>query len=238
MDRSVRLGVDVGGTFTDVVLVVDRTVTTAKVPTTAEQSDGVLAGIEAACERAGIRPAAIEQFRHAMTVTTNAMLEGTGARTALVTTAGFGDVLEIGRQERPALYDLSARKPAPLVPAERRYEIDERATTDGIERAVDRSTAEEVAAAIDDGTESVAVSLLHAYAHPENEQEIAEVLREKLDATVVASHETLPEFREYERTSTTVVDAYVTPVLGSPQRVRHSTRYHCATNHAVQRRDR
>ena len=213
MDRSVRLGVDVGGTFTDVVLVVDRTVTTAKVPTTAEQSDGVLAGIEAACERAGIEPAAIEQFRHAMTVTTNAMLEGTGARTALVTTAGFGDVLEIGRQERPALYDLSARKPAPLVPAERRYEIDERATTDGIERAVDRSTAEEVAAAIDDGTESVAVSLLHAYAHPENEQEIAEVLREKLDATVVASHETLPEFREYERTSTTVVDAYVTPVL-------------------------
>jgi N-methylhydantoinase A len=213
MDRPVRLGVDVGGTFTDVVLVVDGEVTTAKVPTTAEQSDGVLAGIEAACERAGIEPTAIEQFRHAMTVTTNAMLEETGARTALVTTAGFGDVLEIGRQERPALYDLSARKPAPLVPAERRYEIDERATTDGIEQAVERSAVQEVAAAIGDGTDSVAVSLLHAYAHPDNERQVAEVLREETDATVVASHETLPEFREYERTSTTVVDAYVTPVL-------------------------
>jgi len=214
MDRSVRLGVDVGGTFTDVVLVVDGDVTTAKVPTTADQSDGVVAGIEAACKRAGIGPAAIEQFRHAMTVTTNAMLEGAGARTALVTTDGFGDVLEIGRQERPSLYDLSARKPTPLVPAERRYEVDERATIDGVEQRVDRSDVESIAASIDDDVESVAVSLLHAYAHPDNERRVAEVLRDCLDATVIASHETLPEFREYERTATTVVDAVVTPVLG------------------------
>ncbi|PSQ62183.1 MAG: 5-oxoprolinase [Halobacteriales archaeon SW_8_66_22] len=215
MDRPVRLGVDVGGTFTDVVLVVDGKVTTAKVPTTDDQSDGVIAGIERACEAAGVAPSAVGQFRHAMTVTTNAMLEGTGARTALVTTAGFGDVLAIGRQERPALYDLSARKPAALVPADRRHEIDERATTGGIERRVDRSAVGAVAGRIDEDVESVAVCLLHAYAHPENEQRVAETLRDELDATVVASHETLPEFREYERTSTTVVDAYVTPVLDS-----------------------
>ena len=215
MDRPVRLGVDVGGTFTDVVLVVDGEVTTAKVPTTDDQSDGVLAGIERACEAAGVAPSAVGQFRHAMTVTTNAMLEGTGARTALVTTEGFGDVLAIGRQERPALYDLSARKPAALVPADRRHEIDERATTGGIERRVDRSAVAEVAQRIDEDVESVAVCLLHAYAHPENEQRVADTLRDELDATVVASHETLPEFREYERTSTTVVDAYVTPVLDS-----------------------
>jgi len=199
MDRSVRLGVDVGGTFTDVVLVVDGRVTTAKVPTTADQSDGVIAGIE--------------QFRHAMTVTTNAMLEGTGARTALVTTEGFGDVLEIGRQERPALYDLGARKPTPLVPADRRFEVGERATTDGIEQRVDPSEIDAIAAGIGDEVESVAVSLLHAYAHPENERQVTAQLRDALDARVIASHETLPEFREYERTATTVVDAYVTPVL-------------------------
>jgi N-methylhydantoinase A len=213
MDRSVRLGVDVGGTFTDVVLVVDGRVTTAKVPTTAEQSNGVVSGIEAACDAAGIEPAAIEQFRHAMTVTTNAMLEATGARTALVTTEGFGDILEIGRQERPALYDLSARKPEPLVPADRRFEVDERATTEGIEERVDPSAVDAVVAGIDDGVESVAVSLLHAYAHPENERQVTAQLRDALDARVIASHETLPEFREYERTATTVVDAYVTPVL-------------------------
>jgi N-methylhydantoinase A/oxoprolinase/acetone carboxylase beta subunit len=97
MDSGVRLGVDVGGTFTDVVLVADGTVTTAKVPTTEpDQSEGVLAGIEAACEEAGIGPTAVDQFRHATTVSTNAMLEGTGAETALVTTEGFGDVLAIG----------------------------------------------------------------------------------------------------------------------------------------------
>jgi len=210
-----RLGVDVGGTFTDVVLVSDGEVTTAKVPTTADQSDGVLRGIEVACDRAGIDPQSLDQFRHAMTVATNAMLEGTGARTALVTTAGFGDVLEIGRQDRPELYDLHARKPEPLVPAERRHELDERATPTGVESAVSEQELEGLPERIDDEVESVAVSLLHAYAHPENERAVLEALREELDANVVASHETLPEFREYERTATTVVDAYVTPVIAS-----------------------
>lgn len=214
MDGSVRVGVDVGGTFTDVVLVVDGSVTTAKVPTTDDQSRGVLRAVEQACEAAGVSPDAIEQFRHATTVATNAVLEGTGADTALVTTAGFQDVLAIGRQDRPALYDLSARRPEPLVARQHRYEIEERATPDGIERTPDPEAIDALAARIEQtDLEAVAVVFLHAYAHPENERVVAERLRELLDVTVVASHETLPTFREYERTATTVADAYVRPVV-------------------------
>ncbi len=212
---SVRLGVDVGGTFTDVVLVVDGEVTTAKVPTTADQSEGVLRGIETACESAEIDPAAIESFRHAMTVGTNAMLEETGAETALVTTAGFGDLLAIGRQERPSLYDLSARKPDPLVPPERRHGLEERATTEETETKVSDETLQRLCEQIDTDVDSIAVSFLHAYAHPENEKRVVEFLREKTESYIVASHEVLPEFREYERTATTVADAYVTPVISS-----------------------
>jgi len=212
---TVALGVDVGGTFTDVVLVAAGTVTTTKVPTTGDQSEGVLDGIEVACDRAGIDPSSVDNFHHAMTVATNAMLEGTGARTALVTTEGFGDVLEIGRQDRPSLYDLTASNPDPLVPSERRYELPERATHDEIIEEVDETTVRELADRISDDVESIAVSLLHSYAHPDNEQTVVEILRESADATVIASHETLPAFREYERTATTVVDAYVTPVIES-----------------------
>ena len=210
---SVRLGVDVGGTFTDVVLVTDDGVTTAKVSTTPDQSDGVLTGIERACEQRGIDPASVDRFRHAMTVATNAMLEGGGAKTALVTTAGFGDVLAIGRQDRPSLYDLSASRPAPLVPGVRRYEIEERATPDGTEKRVSKTALDDLLGRLDEDIESIAVCLLHAYQTPENEQMVASFLRENTDATVIASHETLPEFREYERTATTVADAYVTPVI-------------------------
>ena len=209
-----RIGVDVGGTFTDVVLVVDGDRYTAKVPTTADQSVGVLDGIKKACDDAGIDPAAIDAFAHAMTVSVNALLERNGAKTALVTTQDFRDVLEIARQDRPALYDLDATKPDPLVPRSRRFEIDERATTDGIEQPVDPGDVRDLAgdiAATD--AESVAVCLLHAYAHPENEQRVADSLREALDVPVSASHEVLPEFREFERTATTAVDAYVTPAI-------------------------
>lgn len=210
MDETL-LGVDVGGTFTDVVLVTDDGLTTAKVPTTAEQSEGVLAGVERACEAGTIDPSAVDRFRHATTVAVNAMLERTGAVTALVTTEGFADVLAIGRQDRPSLYDLDARRPDPLVPAGRRYEIDERATTDGIERAVDPDEVRALADEID--AEAVAVACLHAYAHPENERRTAQILRSELDVPVSASHEVLAEFREYERTATTVADATLTPVV-------------------------
>ncbi|WP_144799785.1 hydantoinase/oxoprolinase family protein [Halorubrum depositum] len=212
--RPVRIGVDVGGTFTDAALLVGDDLTTAKVPTTTPQNAGVLDGIREACAAAGIDPTDVDAFAHATTASVNALLERDGARTALVTTTGFRDVLEIGRQTRPSLYDLRAEKAPPLVPRRRRFEVDERATTGGTERAVDaeavRDLADEIAAS---DAESVAVSLLHAYAHPENEAAVADVLREELSVPVSASHDVLPEFREFERTATTVADAYLTPEL-------------------------
>ncbi|EMA09857.1 N-methylhydantoinase A [Haloarcula vallismortis] len=209
-----RIGVDVGGTFTDVTLSLDGKLVTAKVPSTEDQSEGVIAGIEKACAEAGIDPETVSEFSHAMTVSVNALLEEDGAKTALVTTEGFRDVLEIGRQDRPSLYDLSAEKPTPLVPRRRRFEVSERTTTDGIEQSVDEDEVRAIAAQLHEmDVESVAVSLLHAYAHPENETRVADILRDELDVPVSASHEVLAEFREYERTSTTVVDAYVRPAI-------------------------
>ena len=210
---TVWLGVDVGGTFTDVALLVGESLTTAKVPTTDDQSEGVLEGITVACEKAGVEPSAVDRFRHGTTASVNALLEGEGAETALVTTEGFADVLAIGRQDRPALYDLDAERVEPLVPAERRYTVEERATVEGIEQAIDPDAVDALAAEIE--ADSVAVSLLHAYAHPENERVVAERLRAALSCPVVASHEVLPTVREYERTATTVADAYVTPVVDS-----------------------
>jgi len=214
MAERIRLGADVGGTFTDVVLAAGTELVTAKVPSTEEQSVGVVAGIHKACAAAGIDPAAVDEFTHAMTVSVNALLERAGAKTALVTTEGFRDVLELGRQDRPDLYDLSATRPEPLVPRRRRFEVPERATPDGITTPVDEEAVREVAARIrESDAESVAVSFLHAYAAPENERRAVEVLEAELDVPVSASHEVLAEFREYERTATTVVDAYVTPTI-------------------------
>ena len=209
-----RVGVDVGGTFTDVALSVENRLVTAKVPTTDDQSVGVLEGIEKACGRAGIDPSDLDEFAHAMTVSVNALLERDGAKTALVTTEGFRDVLEIGRQDRPDLYDLEAEKPEPLVPRRRRFELDERATADGVERPVDSEAVRNLAMTLSErDVGAVAVCLLHAYADAENERVAAETLRAELDVPVSASHEVLAEFREYERTATTTADAYVRPTI-------------------------
>jgi N-methylhydantoinase A len=213
-ERQTLIGVDVGGTFTDIVLLADGELTTLKVPTTEDQSEGVIQGLTQACSVAGIDPSEIELFSHAMTVSVNALLEDKGAKTALVTTEGFRDVLEIGRQDRPALYDLNAEKPTPLVPRRRRFELGERASTEGVERPVDESEVDTLADTLaDTEIESVAICLLHAYAHPDNERRVAQRLRDRLDVPVSASHEVLAEFREYERSSTTVVDAYVRPPI-------------------------
>ncbi|WP_435157795.1 hydantoinase/oxoprolinase family protein [Haladaptatus sp. DFWS20] len=215
MVGDTRVGVDVGGTFTDIVLLLpDDELVTAKVPSTDDQSVGVISGIEKACQEAGIDPIDVDAFTHAMTVSVNALLEENGAETALVTTNGFRDVLEIGRQARPDLYDVNVDKPAPLVPRRRRFEVAERTAVDGVRVAPDEDEIRDVARKIRDcDAESVAVALLHAYQHPENERIVTEILREELDVPVSASHEVLAEFREYERTSTTVVDAYVTPAI-------------------------
>src|SRR5438045_8646534 len=127
------LGVDVGGTFTDAVLAFDGRLVTAKAPTTPrDQSEGVLAAIETACQRAGRSSSEIEAFSHGMTVATNALLEGAGARTALIATEGFTDLVALGRQDRADLYRLCAVHPAPLVPPERRIGVRERCTPDGV----------------------------------------------------------------------------------------------------------
>lgn len=208
------LGVDVGGTFTDAVLAVDGRLVTAKAPTTpADQSEGVMRAVERALERAGRRAEEVGGFAHGMTVATNALLEGRGARTALVATAGFTDVIELGRQARADLYRLCAARPPPLTPPERRVAAPERMAPDGPLRALEDpdALAERVA-----GTEpeSVAVVLLHAYRHPQHERAVGEALARRLPgAHVSLSHEVVGTFREYERAAMTEVDAALSPLL-------------------------
>jgi N-methylhydantoinase A len=211
------LGVDVGGTFTDAVLFDGERLHTAKLPTTPDdQSLGVIAAVDAVLERAGVGAADIETFAHGMTVGTNALLEERGARTALIATRGFGDVLEIARQDRPRLYRLCAPKPTPLVGEELRFEASERIGPEGvIEPLAAEEPARLAALARDSGAEAVAVCLLFSYLDPTHEQRLAEHLRRELpEVHVSVSHEVLPRFREYERCSTTTIDAYLSPLLG------------------------
>ncbi len=210
------LGVDVGGTFTDAVVFDGSRLSTAKAPTTPDdQSRGVLEAIEAALAEAGATPDQVEVFAHGMTVGTNALLERRGARTALVATRGFADLLEIARQNRPHLYHLCAPKPEPLIAEEARIEARERVGPDGVVEALEDAELDRIAAEAGEiGAESIAVCLLFSYLDPAHERAIAERLRAVLpDVHVSASHEVLPQFREYERCSTTVIDAYLSPLL-------------------------
>src|SRR4051794_28017984 len=160
---------------------------------------------------AGASEGQVEHFGHGMTVATNALLEQRGARTALITTEGFADVIEIGRQARPELYRPCARGPAPLVPSELRFEVPERVEPGGITRPLENGPLEETIARVEQaGVDSVAVCLLHAYVEPEHERSIAQELARRLPHLhVSASHDVLNVFREFERTSTTVVDAFL-----------------------------
>jgi N-methylhydantoinase A len=211
------LGVDVGGTFTDAVLIDDGSVHTAKTPTTpGKESAGVMNAIDAVLAAAGTSPAAVTAFAHGMTVGTNALLEERGARTALITTEGFADLLEIGRQDRPHLYRLCAPKPPPLIEPELRLEAGERIGPEGVITRLGDGEPERLAELLhQQGAESVAICLLFSYLDPSHERRIAEHLREYLPGIhVSASHEVLPRFREYERCSTTAIDAYLSPLLG------------------------
>src|SRR5829696_4539217 len=212
------LGVDVGGTFTDAVLAVDGRVVTAKAPSTLDdQSEGVLAAVRAALERAGARAEDARAFAHGTTVATNALLEGRGARTALIATEGFEDVVELGRQARADLYRLCAAHPAPLVPPERRVGAPERMGPDGPLRALDGAGASGTVAAVAAlEPAAVAVCLLHSYRHPGHEQALGAALRERLPGVHVSlSHEVVGTFREYERAATTELDAALSPLLGA-----------------------
>ncbi len=209
-----RLGVDVGGTFTDLVALSEGRLVTAKVPSTPrDQSEGVMNAIETS----DVQPEAVLALAHGMTVATNALLERRGAKTALVTTEGFRDVLEIARQNRPALYDLTHDRPPPLVPRELRFMVHERMGPDGEISPLDEGSLEKVVAAVEEAeVEAVAVCLLFAFMHPEHERRVGEALREALpDLHVSLSSEVLPEFREYERFSTTAADAYLSPKLAA-----------------------
>src|SRR6478672_12115291 len=156
------VGVDVGGTFTDAVVLAGGRLVTAKVPTTPEdQSEAAVAAVLAALGRAGLGPSDVARFGHGMTVGTNALLEGTGARTSLVATEGFGDVLELRRQDRAHLYRLDAHHPPPLVPHDRVHEVAERCGPEGVLRALERDSLVQLIDALrGDGAEAVAVGLL------------------------------------------------------------------------------
>jgi N-methylhydantoinase A len=212
--NSVRIGVDVGGTFTDVILQApDGQVRIRKVLSTPPSYDRAVVDAVAGL----IDGAAVEGVVHGTTVATNAVLERRGALTALVTTAGFRDVLELRRLRIPHMYDPFWRKPEPLVPRRLRFELNERTAADGtellpVDEAEVRAIAAELRAA---DVESVAVCLLHSYRFPEHEQLAGRILRAELpDVTVSLSSEILREQREYERSATTVVNAYVRPLMG------------------------
>src|SRR3954451_22284030 len=196
------LGVDVGGTFTDAVLAVEGRLYTAKAPTTPEdQSEGVLSAVEAVLRRADAEAKEVTEFAHGTTAATNALLEGKGAKTVLVTTKGFEDIVELGRQARADLYRLCAAHPAPLVPPERRVGARERMTPDGPLRALgDDGIASTLARLKELEPEAVAVCLLHSYRHPQHEQALGDALAEAMpDVHVSLSHAAVGTFREYER---------------------------------------
>ena len=210
------VGVDVGGTFTDAVVATGGRLVTAKVATTPEdQGIGVIDAVTRALAAAGIDAGAVARFAHGMTVGTNALLEGTGAPIALVTTEGFADVIALRRQDRAHLYRLEAHHPAPLVPAERRLEVTERCGPDGVVTPLDDASLTEAINALGEmEIDAVAVGLLFSFAHPEHERAVAAAIRAAHPHLhVSASTEVLPEIREYERIATTCVDAHLAPVM-------------------------
>ena len=219
MTSQYRLGVDIGGTFTDATLIDETTgdVRICKVPST--PADPYIGFMEAALRilrEAGVAKDGMRYVVHGTTVATNAIIEGKTARTGFVTTEGFRDMLEIARQIRPSLYDLLFEKPRPLVPRYLCFGVPERLDARGeVLVPLDESSVEEVAARLgEEGVESVAVCFLHSYANGDHETRAGEVLRRALPKAVVSlSSELAPEFREYFRASTTVVNAAIRPVV-------------------------
>jgi N-methylhydantoinase A len=216
-----RAGIDIGGTFTDIVLMAENQRTLArKVPSTpSDYSSGIVSGLGALLRAVQATGADVTEVVHATTVATNTILEGKGALTGLITTRGFRDVLEIGRLRVPRLYDLGYTKPQSLALRRHRYEVGERILADGtVEQALDPAEIERVAQQIRrDRLQAVAICLLNSYVNPAHERSIQQRLATLLDAGVYvsASCDVLPEIREYERTSTTVVNAYLGPIVRS-----------------------
>jgi N-methylhydantoinase A len=220
LEKRMRLGIDVGGTFTDLVLINDQTGRIHYTKTSSTPEDlarAVLTGLDEILAQAQAEPGDLDYVVHGTTIGTNALIERKGAKVGLITTSGFRDVLEIARIERPdtGLYDMTVDLPDPLVPRYLRLEVEERVAADG---AILRELKQEsVEAALElfaqEGVAAIAVCLLFSFRNPEHERVIKQICRSKLPAIpVTISSEIAPEFREYERTSTTVINAYLLPI--------------------------
>jgi len=217
--QSVRLGVDIGGTFTDVVLeVADQSFSSKVLTTYIAPENAIIDGIHQVCAKAGITPSAIDQIIHGTTLATNALIERRGAKTALITTEGFRDVIEMRTESRFEQYDLNLTLPEPLLPRQMRFTVPGRMDASGNElvpltRAEIETVVDKIAVA---GFESIAVGLIHSYLNDAHEQLVRDVLAEKMpDAMVSLSCEVSPQMREYERFNTVVANAYIKPLMKS-----------------------
>ena len=215
---TVRVGVDIGGTFTDIVLrLPDGSLRVSKVSSTPDDpAVAVVDGLAALLRAARVEPRDVVEIVHGTTVASNTILQKTGARTGLITTRGFRDVLEIGRVRTPDLYDLTWEKPVPLVPRRLRLEVDERIAADGtIVRPLDAAqVVEATEKLVRANVDVIALCFINSYANPAHEQEAERLIKARFPALdVSASYAVLPEMKEYERTSTTVVNAYLLPVM-------------------------
>ena len=221
-DARFRIGVDIGGTFTDGTLVdsISGKVSTSKVLTTpSDPSSGFISAVQKLLDLDGnVATDAIEHVVHATTVATNAIIEGKTAKTAFVTTEGFRDMLEIARQIRPSLYDLQFEKPAPLVPRQLCFEVPERLDAKGqvVTPLDEKALAEVVEQIAESGVEAVAVCLLHSYRNPDHERRIGKAIAARLPNVIISlSADVVPEFREYLRASTTVINSAVAPIVST-----------------------
>jgi N-methylhydantoinase A len=216
---STRLGVDIGGTFTDVVLEIDQQQFSTKVLTTyAAPEDAIIEGMRQVCAKAAIEASQIQQIIHGTTLATNALIERRGAKTALITTEGFRDVIEMRSESRFEQYDLNLTLPEPLLPRQQRYTVSERVSASGevliaLQREEVEQLAERIAKA---GYESVAIGLMHSYLNDQHEVMIRDLLREKMPGLSISiSSEVSPQMREYERFNTVVANAYIKPMMES-----------------------
>jgi N-methylhydantoinase A len=216
---SIRIGVDIGGTFTDVVLECGAEQYSTKVLTTyAAPEDAIITGMHQVCEKAGVKPSQIEQIIHGTTLATNALIERRGAKTALITTEGFRDVIEMRTESRFEQYDLNLSLPDPLLPRQMRFTVPGRMSAKGeilvdLDRKDVEAVVERIAKA---GFESVAVGLIHSYLNAAHEELVREVIAEKLPhVSVSISSEVSPQMREYERFNTVVANAYIKPLMAS-----------------------
>jgi len=216
-ENVARLAVDIGGTFTDIALEAGDKLYTSKVPTTpSAPEEGVLSGVHKVIEQSGIAPNRIKLIIHGTTLATNALIERKGAKTALITTKGHRDSVEMAYENRFAQYDINIDRPAPLVPRFLRWPVDERLGPDGcVIRALDEQSVRELIPLIaQHNIESVAIGLIHGYANPAHEIRVGEILQAALpDLKISLSSEVCPEIREYERQSTTCANAYVQPLM-------------------------